>query len=90
MKIKDTFVLRSIAGSSIVVPTGAEMMDFNGMITLNETGAFLWEKMQSETDIASLADAMLAEYTGISREDAEADIKEFIATLDAKGIIENG
>ncbi len=90
MKIKDTFVLRSIAGSSIVVPTGAEMMDFNGMITLNETGAFLWEKMQSETDIASLTEAMLAEYTGISREDAEADIKEFIATLDAKGIIENG
>ena len=90
MKIKDTFVLRSIAGSSIVVPTGAEMMDFNGMITLNETGAFLWEKMQSETDIDSLTEAMLAEYTGISREDAEADIKEFIATLDAKGIIENG
>ncbi len=90
MKIKNTFVLRTVAGSNVVVPTGADMMDFNGMITLNETGAFLWEKLQNDTSVAELTQAMLAEYRGITAEEAEADIKEFIQTLEKKGIIENG
>ena len=41
MKVKDGFVLRAIAGSNIVVPVGAATAQFNGMITLNDSGAFL-------------------------------------------------
>ena len=42
MQIKPGFAMRKIAGSNIVVPVGAASSDFNGMITLNDTGAFLW------------------------------------------------
>ena len=42
MQIKPSFAMRKIAGSNIVVPVGAAASDFNGMITLNDTGAFLW------------------------------------------------
>lgn len=89
MKIKNTFVLRNIAGSNTVVPLGSEMMDFNGMITLNETGAFLWQHMLENTTVSALADALMSEYEGISRAEAESDINEFIETLKSKGILEN-
>ena len=42
MRIKDGFVLRNVAGSFIAVATGEEAINFNAMITTNETGAFLW------------------------------------------------
>ena len=43
MQIKPGFAMRKIAGSNIVVPVGAAASDFNGMITLNDTGAFSLE-----------------------------------------------
>lgn len=46
MKIKPDFLLRKVAENYVVVPVGTAMVDFNGMINLNETGAFLWEKLE--------------------------------------------
>ena len=43
MKIKDNFILRKVADSYVVVPVGKLTLDFNGIINLNETGAFLFE-----------------------------------------------
>ena len=43
MKIKSDFLLKKVADSYVVVPVGKATVSFNGMITLNETGAFLWE-----------------------------------------------
>lgn len=45
MKIKEGFMLRQVAESWVVVPMRNEELDFNGMITLNETGAFLWKRL---------------------------------------------
>ena len=42
MKLKEDFLLRQVADTWVVMPIGQEMLDFNGMLTLNETGAFLW------------------------------------------------
>ena len=44
MKIKKGFAKRNIAGSEIVVPIGKKAKEFNGMITLNESGSFLWDR----------------------------------------------
>lgn len=45
MKIKEGFILRNVAGSYVVVPIGEATLDFNGMMSLNETGAFLFGKL---------------------------------------------
>ena len=45
MKIKDGFILRNVAGNNVVVPIGQATIDFNGMIILNDTGAFIFEQM---------------------------------------------
>lgn len=61
MKLKEGFLLREIAGQTVVLPTGGDL-DINMMITLNGTGAFLWEHLQEETNEAALVSALLAEY----------------------------
>ena len=79
MKIKEGFLLRSIAGQNVVLPVGGEL-DLNLMITLNDTGAFLWQHLQEETDEAALVRALLAEYD-VSEENAAKAVAGFIEKL---------
>lgn len=88
MKISEGFILKEIAGSYVVVPVGQNLVDFSSMITTNETGAFLWEKLQNDTNVDELCEAVMAEYQGVSREDAASDIEEFINILKEKNILE--
>ena len=80
MKIKDNFLLKEIAGSYMVVPVGSELVDMNCMITLNESGAFLWKSLSEETTKEAVLEAMLKEYD-VDKDTALADIEEFIANL---------
>ena len=86
MKINPGFVLKDIAGSFVVVPTGDTLVDFSAMITLNETGAFLWNLLSDEISIEELADAMCSEYE-ISKEEAVLDVTEFVETLKNKKVL---
>ncbi len=88
MKIKKGFVLRSIAGSNIVVPVGAASINFNGMITLNDSGAFLWREMEKDTDVDELVAAILSEYE-TDEATARAYTEEFVQKLDEVGCIEH-
>ena len=85
MKLKDDFILRSIAGQTVVLPSGGDL-DLNMMITLNETGAFLWERMQQETDEAALVAALLAEYD-VDEARASAAVTAFVQKLEANGFL---
>lgn len=80
MKVKSGYILREVAGNYLVVAVGEEAMDFNGLITTNETGAFLWNKLSSDISEQELVSAMLDEYD-IDEETASADISSFISKL---------
>ena len=43
MKRKTDFIMQNVAGENLLVPLGARMMDLNGLITLNDTAACVWE-----------------------------------------------
>lgn len=88
MKIKEGFLLREVAGSSIVVPVGDVQLDFNGMMTLNPVGAFIWKLLESEKTKEELVHAVVAEYE-VDRQTAAADIERYITKLRDKGIIED-
>lgn len=87
MKIRDGFVLKQVADATIVVPSGKASLDFNGMITLNDTGAFLWKLLESETDEEAMVRAMLAEYD-VGEEKAKAGIRKFVERLSQEGLLE--
>ncbi len=74
MKIKPGFVLREMCGEKIVSAEGLENFDFNKLITLNETAAYLWNEIQDkEFDENTLAKLLTDRY----------DISEDIALKDA-------
>jgi len=86
MKLKDGFFLRKIAGQTVVLPSGGDL-DMNLMITLNDTGAFLWRKLQCEIDEASLITALQDEYD-VDEPRATAAIAKFIRKLRDNGFLE--
>ena len=57
MKLKQGFVLRKVAGETIVLPSGDEL-NLNMMITLNETGEFLWKHLETGTEVEDLVQAV--------------------------------
>ena len=86
MKLKEGFVLREVAGSCVVVPTGAEL-NFNGMITLNETGKTLWLALTDGSDMTGLVAALLAEYD-VDESTARAGVVNFVTKLREHGFID--
>ena len=62
MRVDKEFVLREIAGDYIIIPTGKTVLDFNGLITVNEVGASLWNMLQEEVSVDDLVAGILDEY----------------------------
>jgi len=87
MKIKQGFILRQVADSWVVLPVGQACVDFNGMLSLNDSGALLWKALEQGGDREALADALLAEYE-VERSVALADVDEFLAKLSKAGCLE--
>lgn len=86
MKIKEGFLLRRVAGETVVLPVGGDL-ELNMMITLNTTGTFLWERLQTETDEAALVAALLAEYE-VDEETARTSVAAFLKKLNDNGFLE--
>lgn len=86
MRIEKEFVLREIAGDYIIIPTGSTVLEFNGLITVNEVGVTLWNMLQEEVTMDELVAGILAEYD-VSEEVARKDIQEFLDTLTQNGIL---
>lgn len=87
MKVRDGFVLRNMGGQSVVVSIGAASKVFNGMVKLNETGAFLWSRLVEGADKEDLVQALLEKYD-VDIELAKKDVEKFIEILQSPGIIE--
>lgn len=87
MKVKKGFIVREVAGSQIVIAVGERAKEFNGIIRLNETGLFLWNLLQTQTDSEKLTEALTDEYD-VGKDEAEKDIQAFLKTLTDAGILE--
>ena len=87
MKIKEGFVVREIAGESVVIALGKASQTFNGMIKLNETGRMIWDGLASGKEKEEIIGAFLAEYD-VDRSVIEADYEKFISALKGANILE--
>lgn len=87
MKLKENLALRYVAGMWVVLPLANKVLDFDGMITLNETGHLLWELLERGSTQEDMAAALTNEYE-VSYEEALADVSEFIEMLKKAGCLE--
>lgn len=88
MKPKEGFLLRELDGTAIVVATGTALTEFSGLITLNQTGTFLWKRLEQGATEEDLVAALLAEYE-IGEDIAHKDVQAFIARAKDAGLLED-
>lgn len=88
MNIKKGFISRQVAGSNVVVATGEQSKNFNGVIKLNESGMILWNVLVGGAEKSDLVDALLAEYD-IDRVTAEKDVDKFVGELRDAGALDD-
>ena len=86
MKIKDCFVLKNIAGINTVISTNSKTT-FEGMITLNDTGVFMWKLLQDGITLDALVEKMVEEYE-IDKAIAQKDAQSFIYKLSTIDVFE--
>lgn len=80
MRVNQEFLLKEIAGSFVVIPVSSILVDFDGMITLNETGVFLWRLLEEDRTFEQLLTELQKEYD-IDERTAREDINAFLNEL---------
>lgn len=88
MKIREGFILRDVAGKAFVVATGELSKEFQGMITLNETGKFIWNQLENGAQRDELIQALCDTYEVDDKSIVEKDVDAFIEKLEKDNIIE--
>lgn len=88
MKVKKGFKLRTVGDEYIIAGEGLEQIDFNKLISLNSSAAFLWQEVEGkEFDVMTLADLLVSEYN-IPVSQAELDADDILKSWLEIGIIE--
>ena len=87
MKVKSGFKLLKVGDKNQDMEVDERAEKFNGMVRLNSTGAFLWEKIEKGSEKEELVSALLAQY-GIDEETARKDLDGFLNILIENGILE--
>ena len=88
MKIKNGFVLREMCGENIVTGEGLEHINFNKLISLNSTAAFLWKELvEKEFSTEDMAKLLIDRY-GIDEELAMKDSKNLCEAWIHAGVAE--
>ena len=75
MRIIEGFILRNVMGQATIVGEGVGQIDFNKLITLNDSAAYLWQSVENkEFDVQTLANLLVDKY-GIDQDTALTDAK---------------
>ena len=87
MKIKKGFVVREIAGKSVVIALGEASKTFRGMIELNDTARIIWDMLSEGKERDDIIQAIVDQFE-VEPEVAAADIDRFIEALAGANILD--
>ncbi len=88
MKIKNGYLLREVGSVSVVVAVGEASKDFHKILTLNDTGSFLFKLLSDGADEDVLV-TKLCERFDVDKDTAQSDVKRFLQKLDTLKLLEN-
>ena len=88
MKIKEGFTLRPLCGEHIVVGEGLSQVNFNKMLSMNDSAAYLWKQVQGKEFSLEDLVTLLTDRYDVSAERAMEDVKQMIAIWQEHGILE--
>ena len=82
-----SIVTRKTGNEYVLVPITDNIADMNSVYTLNETGAFIWEKINGKRNLEEIIEALVNEYE-IDKQSAESDVFSFIENMSKYLIIQ--
>ncbi|MDR0326554.1 MAG: PqqD family protein [Oscillospiraceae bacterium] len=88
MKIKEGYLLRTIADTNIIVPVSERVIEFKGMIALNDVSAEIWRFLETEREYSEIVDFMVSSYD-IEKEAAEKDLDALLKQMNDSGVLES-
>jgi len=88
MILKKGFKSRTICGEFVLTPQTDRQVDFNRLISMNDTAKYLWNSLQDrEFQIDDMVKLLLEEYD-VSSEQAKADSEQLVKDWKDAGLID--
>ncbi len=87
MRLNENYILKTIAGSPVVVPVGDAVNNINGMITLNGPAEDIWKALEDGKDYDDILALLISEYDA-PEELLRKDLTAFLDKLKKYGILE--
>ena len=88
MKIKEGFKMRKLGREHIVVAEGSGLVNFNRMVSFNDTAAYLWEALTGrEFAVEDIRQLILDRYE-VDERTADADAAKLARDWAEAGLIE--
>ena len=87
MKLNENYVLKTVAGTPVVVPVGDAINNIKGMITLNGPAEFIWSALEQGLDFEGIVAGLKVEYDA-PEEVLRADLTAFLDKLEKYNILE--
>ena len=81
------FIKRKLGGQYVIVAVGEASKRFHGMISVNESGSLLWDRLEKECSLDDLVSAVTDTYE-IDADTARADVLEFLTNLKEVSAVE--
>ena len=88
MKLKNKYILRPVADKTVAIAIEQGDEQTAGVITLNETGVFIFSRINEGQDFNSIVDAFLEEYD-VSAEESTKAVGDFVEMLKANNLLED-
>ena len=88
MKIKDGFILRTICGEHVEVGEGLAQVNFNKMLSLNASAAYLWNEVTGKEFTVEDLTNLLTEKYDVSAERAAEDAAQVAGIWIREGVAE--
>lgn len=88
MKLKKGFSLRPLGNEYILLAEGAEIINFNKMLSLNESAAYLYRSLEDKDFTAETIQTLLLEEYEVSPEQAIKDAQVLMEKWQNAGIVE--
>ncbi len=87
MRINENYVLKTVAGTPVVVPVGDAVKNIKGMITLNGAAELIWKALEQDKSFEEILAVLCKEYD--APEDVlKADLSAFLEKLEKYNILE--
>lgn len=87
MRRKDDFLMHDIDGESVLVPLGSQVVNMNGLVTMNATGSFIWSLLDRDQSEDELVEAVIERFD-VDGERASADIRAFLDEISCMGLLQ--